>query len=167
MRINPKYRDQKCIFIFCILYIQCVNYHYSFLKSHIRYHMTWIHLVCVWLQIKKPVYFTIQLIFTIIHGFHYTFWYYSWVPLYYFSYILPLSIVLSPKNFQFQQNKRIPKQTLKTNGMENFILHEEVLSSVFIWISFTLVSILRVAALATCKYECQDHSVTSVQVWIC
>ena len=37
------------------------------------------HLVCVWLQIKKLAYFTIQLIFLT------TFWYYSWDPLYYFK----------------------------------------------------------------------------------
>ena len=37
------------------------------------------HLVCVWLQIKKSTYFTIQLIFVT------TFWYYSWDPLYYFK----------------------------------------------------------------------------------
>ena len=33
-------------------------------------------LVCVWLQIKKPAYFTIQLIFATIHRPHCTFWYY-------------------------------------------------------------------------------------------
>jgi len=43
------------------------------------------YLVCVWLQIKRSVYFLIQLIFTTIHEFYCTFWYYSWVPLYYFS----------------------------------------------------------------------------------
>ena len=31
------------------------------------------YLVCVWLQIKKPVYFTIQFIFSIIHEPHYIF----------------------------------------------------------------------------------------------
>jgi len=36
-----------------------------------------------------------------------TFWYYSWVPLYYFSLLLPLSTVFLAKSFQFQQNKRI------------------------------------------------------------
>ena len=44
-----------------------------------------VDLVCVWLQIKEPTYFTIWLIFVTIHGSHYTFWYYLWVPLYYFS----------------------------------------------------------------------------------
>ena len=34
--------------------------------------------MCVWLQIKRPVYFTIQLIFATIYGSYYTFWYYSW-----------------------------------------------------------------------------------------
>ena len=57
-------------------------------------------------------YFTIQLIFATIHGFHYTFWYYLWVLLYYFSYLLPLSTVLSIKIFQFQQNKQIPRGPL-------------------------------------------------------
>ena len=56
-------------------------------------------------QIKKPHFFTIRLIFTTIHGSHYTFWYYSWVLLYYFSYLLVLSTVLSAKNFQFKLNK--------------------------------------------------------------
>ena len=32
-----------------------------------------------------PAYFTIQLIFATIHEPHCTFWYYSWVPLYYFN----------------------------------------------------------------------------------
>jgi len=42
-------------------------------------------LVCVWLQFKKPVYFTIYLIFATIYGLHCTFWYYLWVSLYYFN----------------------------------------------------------------------------------
>ena len=38
--------------------------------------------VCLhWL--KKSVFLTIQLIFATIHGSHYTFCYYSWIPLYY------------------------------------------------------------------------------------
>ena len=36
-------------------------------------------------KIKKMAYFTIQLIFAIIYELNCTFWYYSWVPLYYFS----------------------------------------------------------------------------------
>ena len=43
------------------------------------------YLVCVWLQIENPVYFTIRLIFATIHGPHCTFWYYLWVSFYYFS----------------------------------------------------------------------------------
>ena len=31
------------------------------------------YLVCVWFQIKKLAYFTIQFIFATIHGLHYTF----------------------------------------------------------------------------------------------
>ena len=42
-------------------------------------------LVYVWFQIKKSVYFTIQLIFTTIHGLYCTIWYYSWIIMYYFS----------------------------------------------------------------------------------
>ena len=42
-------------------------------------------LVCVWQKLFLPTYFTIQLIFATIHRFHCTFWYYSWVLLYYFS----------------------------------------------------------------------------------
>ena len=52
---------------------------------------------------------------------HYTFWHYSWVSLYYFSYILPLSIVLSIISFQFQQNKRYlnrPKYYLREEERE-------------------------------------------------
>ena len=41
--------------------------------------------VCIWHELFLPTYFTIQLIFTTIHVSHYTFWYYLWVPLYYFS----------------------------------------------------------------------------------
>ena len=37
------------------------------------------------IQLIFAKFFTIQLIFATIHGSHYTFWYYSWVPLYYFS----------------------------------------------------------------------------------
>ena len=40
-------------------------------------------LVCVWQKLFLPTYFTIQLIFVIIYGPHCTFWYYSWVTLYY------------------------------------------------------------------------------------
>ena len=47
----------------------------------------------------------IQLIFTTIRGFHYTFWYYLWITLYYFNYLLALFIVFSTKNFQFQLKK--------------------------------------------------------------
>ena len=32
-----------------------------------------------------PAYFTIQLIFATIHESHCTFWYYSWISLYYFN----------------------------------------------------------------------------------
>ena len=68
--------------------------------------------MCVWLQIKKPTYFTIQLIFSNIHEPCCTFWYYLWVSLYNFSKILSLFTVLSAKSFQFQQNKRIPNKPL-------------------------------------------------------
>ena len=39
----------------------------------------------VWLQIKKLVYFIIQLSLATIYEPHCTFWYYSWVQLYYFN----------------------------------------------------------------------------------
>ena len=65
----------------------------------------WGYWGCVWYWLKKPTFFTIQLIFATIHGSHCTFWYYSWVLLYYFSYLLTLFIVLSAKSFQFQLNK--------------------------------------------------------------
>jgi len=32
-----------------------------------------LHLVCVWFQIKKPTYFTIELIFSTIYGLYCTF----------------------------------------------------------------------------------------------
>ena len=63
---------------------------------------------CVWHWLKKLVFFyylayfaTIQLIFASIHKPHCTFWYYLWVSLYYFNYLLTLSIILSVKSFQF------------------------------------------------------------------
>ena len=42
-------------------------------------------LVCDWIWMKIINYFTIQLIFATIYVFHYTFWYYLWVILYYFN----------------------------------------------------------------------------------
>ena len=48
----------------------------------------------------KPTFFTIQLVFVTIYRSHCTFWYYSCVSLYYFSYIWTLFIILSAKNFQ-------------------------------------------------------------------
>ena len=42
-------------------------------------------LVCVWHELFLLTYSTIQLIFATIHRSRYTFWYYSWVSLYYFS----------------------------------------------------------------------------------
>jgi len=43
------------------------------------------HLVFVWQKLILSTYFIIQLIFATIHRSHCTFWYYSWVSLYYFS----------------------------------------------------------------------------------
>ena len=40
-------------------------------------------LVCIWNMLKISAYLQFQLFFAIIHESHYTFWYYSWVPLYY------------------------------------------------------------------------------------
>ena len=40
------------------------------------------------------------------------FLYYSWVSLYYFSYLLALSTILSTKKFQFQLNKLFPNRLL-------------------------------------------------------
>ena len=59
----------------------------------------------MFLERNYSVYFTVQFIFATIHKSHYTFWYYSWVSLYYFSYLLVLSTVLLIKKFQFQLNK--------------------------------------------------------------
>ena len=60
--------------------------------------------------LKKPAFFTIQLFFATIHESHCTFCYNSWASLYYFSYLLVLSTVLSAKSFQFHLNKMFPKR---------------------------------------------------------
>ena len=66
---------------------------------------------CVHLGLfKKPTFFTIQFIFATIYGSHCTFWYYSLILLYYFSYLLALYTVLSTKKFQFQLNKLFPNR---------------------------------------------------------
>ena len=77
-----------------------------------------IFLLCVHLVwLKKPTFFTLQLFFAIIHESHYTFLYYSWVSLSYFSYLLVLSTVLSTKSFQFQLNKLFPNRHYITLNM--------------------------------------------------
>ena len=65
---------------------------------------------CICIAYFLPTYFTIQLIFATIHELYCTLWYYLQVLLYYFSHLLPLSTILSVKNFQFQQNKWIPNR---------------------------------------------------------
>ena len=55
------------------------------LHPYFNYLINYPYLVCVSLQIKKLVYFTIQLIIAIVHRPYCTFWYYSWLSLYYFS----------------------------------------------------------------------------------
>ena len=62
--------------------------------------------------LKNQLFFTIQFIFATFHRYHCTFWYYSWVLLYYFSYLLDLFIVLLAKSFQFQLNKLFPNRYL-------------------------------------------------------
>ena len=74
----------------------------------------------IWHWLKKIVFFTIQLIFAIIHESHCTFWYYSWIPLYYFSQFLALSTVLSIKSFQFQLNKFFPNGLWVYKHMQNW-----------------------------------------------
>ena len=69
-----------------------------------------LHLAFVWIPMKNKNYFTIQFIFITIHGFYCTFWYYSWVLLYYFGYIITLSTVFSAKSFQIQLNKLFPNR---------------------------------------------------------
>ena len=74
--------------------------------------------MCIWYNLKSQLFLLFSLflllfmdliaLFGIIHGSHCTFWYYSWVSLYYFSYFLDLSTVLSIKNFQFQLNNLFP-----------------------------------------------------------
>ena len=94
-------------------------------------------LVCVRQKLFLAAFFTIRLIFPTIYGFYYTFWYYSWVSLYYFSQFLPLFIVLLVKSFQFQQNKQIPNKLLvifffffwcRNNLVQSFILSIKKLS---------------------------------------
>ena len=66
------------------------------------------NLVCVFGHyLKKSIlfFFTIQIFFTTIYRFHYIFWYYLLTLLYYFNYLLVLSIGLSTNFFQFQLNK--------------------------------------------------------------
>ena len=58
---------------------------------------------------------------------HCTFWYYSWIPLYYLNKFLLLSTVLSVKNFQFQQNKQFSNTllfyfTILKNYFNNYII---------------------------------------------
>ena len=60
-------------------------YRANFCTFCILHPLVWMLLVYVWFQIKKSVYFTIQLIFATIHGSYCTFWYYLWVSLYYFN----------------------------------------------------------------------------------
>ena len=62
--------------------------------------------MCVWHSLKSQFFLLFNLflllfigLFAIIHRSYYTFWYYSWVSLYYFSYFLVLSTVLSVKKF--------------------------------------------------------------------
>ena len=61
-------------------------------------------------MLLKNNFFTIQFIFAIIHESYYLFWYYSWAPLYYLSYLLTLSTVFPVKSFQFQLNKLFPNE---------------------------------------------------------
>ena len=66
-----------------------------------------IHVVYVWQKLKSQLILLFSLFLLLFMGSTGPFWYYSWVSLYYFSYFLHLSTVLSVKSFQFQQNKRI------------------------------------------------------------
>ena len=79
--------------------------------------------------LKKPVFFTIQLIFSTIHGSHYTFWYYSWPPLYYFNCLLVLSTIFLAKSFQFQLNKLFPNRHLMRNNWRKWLKQIWVTSS--------------------------------------
>ena len=54
-----------------------------------------------WLQIKKPTYFTFQLIFNIIHESYCTIL---------TNFYIYISIILLTKKFQFQHNKQIPNR---------------------------------------------------------
>ena len=95
-----------------------------------------LYLACVWIAIKIINYFTIQFIFTIIHGSHCTFWYYSWTPLYYFNYLLLLFTVLLIISFQFQQNKQylniflISNYRLNLLGVKGMVPLSEVQTSI-------------------------------------
>ena len=77
-----------------IILLQCFQFSVSVKISCIQTE------VCVWLQLKKLAYFTIQLIFATIHEPYCTFWYYLWVPLYYFNYLLAL-YTIQQKIFSF------------------------------------------------------------------
>ena len=67
---TPFVLNNQSILVKCFILFHTQNGEIAINKSH---------LVCVWLQIKKPAFFTIQLIFATIHESHYTFQHYSWV----------------------------------------------------------------------------------------
>ena len=96
-----------------------INHNYSWKNCWFKYKYE--ILVCVWDCLKSQFFFTIQLIFSTIHGSHCTFWYYSWSLLYYFSYLLTLSTVLSTKSFQFQLNKLFPNRHLMRNNWRKWL----------------------------------------------
>ena len=68
-------------------------------------------LLWVWDKLNFSAYFHFQIIFATIHGSHCTFWYYSWVPLYYSAYFFNIFSILLTKSFQFQLNKLFQMDT--------------------------------------------------------
>ena len=100
--------DLKCLFILGFLFF--FTDFLGFLNESELIHFG-VHLGLL----KKLAFFIIQLIFATIYGSYCTFWYYSWASLYYFSYLLTLSIVLSAKSFQFQLNKLFLNRHLSWN----------------------------------------------------
>ena len=72
-------------FFFCSLIVHTICGVHAQSGIDFGANTSYLMLVWIWHGLFLPIYFTIQLIFATIHGSHCTFWYYSWVSLYYFS----------------------------------------------------------------------------------
>ena len=97
------------LFLLDIFWLNCIlhfdnNYHsyVFFIKHHrIKQKMSCLNLVCVWDELNFSAYLHFQLIFATIQGSYCTFWYYSWVLLYYSAYFLTFFLHFHKKVFSF------------------------------------------------------------------